>query len=141
MRRLSILCGALLGGALMAPAQQGQTLQVQLHYTGSGTVDEGHKIFVALWDSADLNSGPPTDVKSATSKNGIVTFSDVKRVPAYVSAAYDPSGNWDGASGPPPTGASLGVYSKTPPKPDPITITPGKVAKITLSFADATKVP
>jgi len=141
MLRLSVLSGILLAGALMAPAQQGQTIQVQIHYTGSGTVDATHKIFVALWDSADFNSAPPTEVKSTASKNGMVTFADVKKVPAYVSAAYDPTGHWDGASGPPPTGASLGVYSKAPPKPDPIAIAPGKIARITLSFNDSTKVP
>ena len=139
MKRLSVLFGVLLVGASIAPAQQGLTLQVQLHYTGSGTVDATHKIFVALWDSEDFNSGPPAEVKSATSKNGMVTFSDVKKVPAYVSAAYDPSGRWD-ASGPPPNGASLGMYSKAPPKPDPIAITAGKVTKVTLSFDDTAKV-
>ena len=141
MKRLSVLLGTLVGCALVAPAQQGMTLQVQLHYTGSGTVNATHKIFVALWDSADFQSAPPSEVKSATSKNGVVTFADVKKGPVYVSAAYDPSGNWDGASGPPPTGASLGVYSKAPPKPDAIAITPGKGVKITLSFDDSVKVP
>ena len=141
MKRVSLLFGVLLVGALTAPAQQGLTLQVQLHYTGSGTVDATHKIFVALWDSADFNSGPPTEVKSTTLKNGMVTFSGVKKVPAYVSAAYDPSGHWDGASGPPPSGASLGVYSKAPPKPEPIAITPGTVTKVALSFDDKAKVP
>jgi hypothetical protein len=141
MNRLSILCGVLLGAALMAPGQQSRTLQVQLHYTGSGTVDEGHKIFVALWDSADFNGGPPAEVKSATSKNGIVTFSDVKTVPAYVSAAYDPSGSWDGASGPPPIGASLGMYSKAPPKPDPIDIAPGKASALTMRLRCGSPAP
>jgi hypothetical protein len=139
MKQLSVLFGFLVGASI-APAQQGLALQVQLHYTGSGTLDATHKIFVALWDSADFNSGPPAEVKSATSKNGMVTFSDVKKVPVYVSAAYDPSGHWD-ASGPPPAGASLGVYSKAPPKPDPIAITPGKVTKVTVSFDDTAKVP
>ncbi|HEV2688154.1 MAG TPA: hypothetical protein VGV35_06360, partial [Bryobacteraceae bacterium] len=119
MKRLYVLFVAVLGSALIASAQQGSTLQVQLHYTGSGTVDATHKIFVALWDSPEDHAAPPIEVKSSTSKNGVVTFSDVKKVPVYVSAAYDPSGQWD-ASSPPPTGSSLGVYSKTPPKPDPI---------------------
>jgi hypothetical protein len=140
MKRLSILFGVLLVGASIASAQQGLTLQVQIHYTGSGKVDATHKIYVALWDSADLNSGPPAEVKSVTSKHGMVAFSDVKKVPAYVSAAYDPSGHWD-ASGPPPTGASLGVYGKAPPKPDPIAITHGQIAKVALSFDDTAKVP
>jgi hypothetical protein len=141
MKRLSILFGVLLAGALVAPAQQGPTLQVQLHYTGSGTVDATHKIFVALWESSDFNGGPPAEVKSATSKTGMVTFSGVKKLPAYVSAAYDPSGHWDGASGPPPSGASLGMYSKAPPQPEPIAIAPGKATKVALSFDDKVKVP
>ena len=141
MVRLSVLSGVLFLSAAIAPAQQDLTLQVQLQYKGSGTVDATHKIFVALWDSADFGGAPPADVKSATSKNGVVTFSNVKKVPAYVSTAYDPTGNWDGASGPPPTGSSLGMYSKAPPKPDPIAIAPGKVAKLTISFDDAMKVP
>jgi Ca2+-binding RTX toxin-like protein len=141
MRRLSVMCGALLLSALTISAQQGLTLQVQLHYTGSGTVDETHKIFVALWDSAGFtgDSAPPVDVKAATSKNGSVTFTDVKKVPAYVSAAYDPTGKWD-AQSPPPSGSSLGMYSKAPPKPEPINITPGKAAKVTITFDDTQKV-
>ncbi len=142
MRRLFVICGALLLGALMASAQPGLTLQVQLHYTGSGTVDETHKIFVALWDSAsftDGDGGPPVAVQSTTSKNGTVTFSDVQKVPAYISAAYDPTGNWDAQSAP-PSGSSLGMYSKTPPKPEPINIEPGKTAKVTISFDDSNKV-
>ena len=139
MKRLSVLFVVLVG-AFLASAQQGSTLQVQLHYTGSGTVDATHKIFVALWDSADLNSAPPAEVKSTTSKNGMVTFADVKKSPVYVTAAYDPSGRWDAAS-PPPTGSSLGMYGKTPPKPDPIAIAPGKSVKVTIGFDDTAKVP
>ena len=143
MKRLPAIFGVLLSGAVMASAQSGLTLEVQLHYTGAGTVDGTHKIFVALWDSPgfpDGSGGPPVAVKSATSKNGIVTFSDVQTAPAYVSAAYDPSGNWDGQSGPPPKGASLGMHSKAPPKPDPINIEPRKTAKATISFDDTVKV-
>jgi hypothetical protein len=141
MVRLSVLCGILFFSAAIAPAQQDLTLQVQLQYKGTGTVDATHKIYVAIWDSADFGSAPPTDVKSATLKNGVVTFTNLKKTPAYVSAAYDPTGHWDGASGPPPTGSSLGMYSKAPPTPDPIAITPGKIAKVTISFDDSIKVP
>ena len=137
-----VFVAAILGGASIAPAQQqGLTLQVQLHYTGAGTVDASHKIFIALWDSADLSGGPPTEVKSTTAKNATVTFANIKKVPAFVSAAFDPTGRWDGASGPPPTGASLGMYSRAPPKPDPIDIKPGTITKVTITFNDAAKVP
>src|SRR5438552_14946318 len=133
MGRLSALCAALLLCTLTAAAQQDLTLQVELHYTGSGTVNKSHRIFVLLWDSPGFldNSVPPVDVKVATSKNGIVTFSYVHKVPAYVSVAYDPAGQWDARyivdAGPPPSGSSLGMYSKTPPKPEPINIERGKI--------------
>jgi hypothetical protein len=140
MKRLSVLCGALLLGALTVSSQQGLTLQVQLRYTGSGTVDATHKIFVALWDSPNFDAGPPVAVQATASKSGSVTFSDIQKAPVYVSAAYDPSGHWD-AQSPPPTGASLGVYSKAPPKPDPVAVAPGKPARVTIIFDDTVKVP
>lgn len=145
MKPLILICGVLLfgAGASISPAQQGLNLQVEIRYTGSGTVDDNHRIFVALWDSLSFpegKGGPPVSVQSTNSKNGTVTFRDVQKVPAYVSAAYDPTGHWD-AQSPPPTGSSLGMYSKAPPTPDPISITPGKTAKVTITFDDTQKVP
>ena len=49
MKRIFALLG--LTGVLPIAAQQSPTFQVQLHYTGSGTVDATHKMFVRLWDS------------------------------------------------------------------------------------------
>jgi len=115
-------------------------IQVDVNYTGSGTVDAGHKVYVALWDSSDMSGGPPAEVKSLDSKKGTVTFSSVQRVPAYVSAAYDPTGHWD-AQSPPPAGTSLGMYSKNPPNPDAINVAPGKTVKVGITFNDAVKVP
>jgi len=142
MKRTIFICAALLAAGWTISAQQGRTLQVRIHYTGSGTVDKDHKIFVALWDSPDFTDGstPPAAVESTTSKDGIVTFSDVQKSPVFASSAYDPTGQWDAQSGPPPTGSSLGMYSKAPPKPDPIPIAPGKTAQVTINFDDSQKV-
>ncbi len=142
MKRTIFIWGALLAAGCTISAQQERTLQVQVHYTGSGTVDKDHRIFVALWDSPDFTDGsvPPVAVESTASKDGIVTFSNVQKVPAFTSTAYDPTGQWDAQSGPPPTGSSLGMYSKDPPKPDAIEIAPGKTAKVTISFDDSQKV-
>ena len=122
-------------------SQAGSTIKVALDYTGSGTVDENHKIYVALWDSPSFmqGSGMPIAIQSTSSKTGTVTFSDVKTNPAYVSTAYDPTGKWDGQSGPPPAGSSLGVYSKSPGKPEPIDTAGGKTATATISFDDSVK--
>jgi hypothetical protein len=117
-----------------------RTIQVDVNYTGSGTVNAGHKIYVALWDSSDMSSGPPVGVESLDSKKGTVTFSNVARVPAYVSTAYDPTGAWD-AQSPPPPGSSLGMHTKNPPMPEPIDVAPGKTVKVSITFDDSIKVP
>ena len=33
------------------------TLEVRMNYTGTGTVDEQHKVYTVLWDSADFVKG------------------------------------------------------------------------------------
>jgi hypothetical protein len=134
---LFVLCAVC---ALAQASADKRTIQVDIDYTGSGTVNASHKVYVALWDSSDMSGGPPVAVLSLNSKKGTVTFSDVQRVPAFVSAAYDPTGNWD-AQSPPPSGTSLGMYSRNPPNPQPIDVAPGKSVKVTITFDDAVKVP
>jgi hypothetical protein len=117
-------------------------LKIKLHYTGSGPVDEKHKIFVVLFDSPDFTSGgagPPIAVKAATAKQETVTFSEVATSPVYAASSYDPSGNYDGESGPPPSGASLGMYSKAPGAPAPIGLEPEKTVQVELTFDDTVK--
>jgi hypothetical protein len=126
--------------ALAQTSADKRTIQVDINYTGSGTVDANHRIYVALWDSSDMSGGPPVAVLAVNSKKGAVTFSDVQRAPAYVSAAFDPTGAWD-AQSPPPSGASLGMYSKNPPNPEPIDVAPGKTVKVAITFDDSAKVP
>ena len=109
----SITFGLLLLGTGIAAAHQnpdGRTIQVDVKYAGSGTVNASHKICVVLWDTHGFTSadaGAPVAVQSVDSATGTVTFSDVQTVPAYISVAYHPSGSW-GAHSPPPTGTSLG---------------------------------
>ena len=134
------LLGLILLATVVAVGQTGRNIQVDVTYTGSGTVDASHKIYVALWDSPNSDGAPPVAVKSIDSKSGTVTFSDVEKVPAYVSVAYDPTGKWE-AQSPPPSGSSLGMYSSNPPTPDPVNVEPGKTAKIKISFDDSHKVP
>ena len=124
----------------VAQTNAGRTIQVDINYTGSGTVNASHKIYVALWDSPDFTTGPPAAVKSLDSKKGTVTFSDVQRAPVYVTTAYDPTGAWD-AQSPPPSGSSLGMYTKNPPKPEPVDVAPGNTGKAGITFDDSVKVP
>ena len=120
-----------------------RTLKVKLHYTGAGTVDEKHKIVLFLFDSPDFTQGNamPTGTQMTAVKDGSVTFSDIAGSPVYVAAVFDPTGGYDGASGPPPSGASLGMYTKEPPAPGPIAIEAGKTVEIDLTFDDSAKMP
>jgi hypothetical protein len=140
MQRFFALTAALLAATALTLAQSDRTIQVEVTYTGSGTVNASHKIYVALWRSQNAPmsaSETPVDVQSLASKTGTVTFKNVQTVPAFVTTAYDPTGKWD-AQSEPPAGSSLGMYGK-PPNADPIKVEPGKTTKIKLTFGDSDK--
>lgn len=141
-----------LAGVLVRGSQQAQpegksssnrSLKVKVHYKGTGDVDEKHKIFVVLFDSQDFVRGGamPIAMKTTAEKNGTVTFSDFTASPVYVAASYDPNGVYDGQSGPPPSGSSMGMYSKTAGKPDPINVEAGKTVEVEVTFDDSVKMP
>jgi len=119
----------------------GRTLKAKMNYTGAGTVDEKHKIFLFVFDSPDFMQGGsmPVAFGSASAKDQTVTVADLAASPVYVAVAFDPTGQYDGQSGPPPSGASMGIYSKTPGTPEPVKIDAGKTAEITIDFDDSHK--
>jgi hypothetical protein len=126
-------------------AQEGSPLRglrVKVHYKGSGTVDEKHKILVFLFDSPEFGRSSnvmPFAVMSTSSKDGTVTFNDVTKSPVYVSAVYEPSGSYAERQGPPPPGSSLGMYSKTPGQPAAVKVEAGKTVDVELTFDDSVK--
>jgi hypothetical protein len=126
-------------------AQEGSPLRglrVKVHYKGSGTVDEKHKILVFLFDSPEFGRSNvmPFAVMSTGSKDGTVTFNDVAKSPAYVATVYEPSGSYGERQGPPPRGSSMGMYSKTPGQPAPVKVEAGKTVDVELTFDDSVKV-
>jgi hypothetical protein len=146
------VCALLLAGVLVRGAPQAKpdgqtaakrTLKVTVHYKGTGEVDKKHKIFVVLFDSQDFVRGGavPIAMEEATSKDGTVTFANFTASPVYVAASYDPNGVYDGQSGPPPSGSSMGMYSKTAGKPDPINVEAGKTVEVEVTFDDSVKMP
>jgi hypothetical protein len=93
-----------------------------------------------LWDSPDFANKDmvPPAVQATSSKDGTVTFDAVTKTPVYVSAAYDPNGQWDAQSAP-PEASSLGLYSKAPGTPAPIDLKKGKKTAIDLAFDGSVK--
>jgi hypothetical protein len=120
-----------------------RSLKVKLNYTGSGTVDDKHKILVFLFDSPEFTNGNamPIAMKAGAAKDETVTFDDTGKSPIYIAAVYDPTGGYDGQSGPPPSGSSLGMYTKAPPAPEPVEIETGKTVEVQLPFDDTSKMP
>lgn len=153
MKLVTGLLFGLLALALLAPAAQQEkpaekkaasgTLKVKLNYTGTGKVDSQHKIMLFLFDSPEFVKGTvmPIGSMSASTKDETVVFSDLSQSPVYVVATYDPTGSYDGQSGPPPSGSSSGMYSKTPGTPEPVKIEPGETVQIELTFDDSYTMP
>ena len=146
-RRSFITSGLIVSAVAAVPralAAKPSTLQVEVTYTGSGTIDEKHKLYVALWDTPDFVKGGsalmPIAMKSITSKSAVAEFNDLDKSPVYVSMVFDPTGNWDAQSDP-PSGTSLGLYSTEPGVPAPVQLEPGKTIKISATLDDSYKKP
>jgi hypothetical protein len=140
-------------------AEAKRTLRIKLNYTGAGTVDEQHKIYVLLFDANPFTSSSLVDVssqptppapaegvshilvrQSAAGKNATVTFRSVSVSPVYAVAVFDRSGTYNGQSEL-PSASPMGAYGKLPDKLEPIKIEPGKSLQVVLSFDDSTKTP
>ncbi len=152
MRKFCCLTAGMLVLALMPLAAQQpkpeekaapRTLKIKLNYKGTGTVDSKHQIIIFLFDSPDFVQGGvmPIGSQSAQTKDAMVAFPDLTSSPVYAVAVFDPTGEYDGQSGPPPSGSSMGMYSKTPGTPEPIKIEPGKTVEVELAFDDTAKMP
>jgi hypothetical protein len=120
-----------------------RTLKAKMNYTGAGTVDQKHKIMLFVFDSPDFMQGGSMPIAggSTAAKDGTITVTGLTVSPVYLSVCYDPAGAYDGQSGPPPSGASLGLYSETPGTPAPVRIEAGKTTEVTVAFNDSIKMP
>lgn len=145
-RRVFILLPMILASLAtlaQSPDHKGSALQVHVSYSGSGAVDQSHKIYVTLWDSPDftkdgVNGMKPFATAPITSKSGTAKFQDVQKNPVYVGMAYDPTGKWQ-ADEEPPIGTSLAVYGAKPGTPDPVQLEPGKTTKVSAKLDDSFK--
>jgi hypothetical protein len=146
-RRLLFAAGLLGLGSMVAAAQEKpaetRTLKARIKYTGAGTVDEKHRIFLFVFDGPNFAQGGsiPIGFGSTTAKDGTVTVSGLSVSPVYVAVAFDASGKYDGVSGPPPSGTPMGFYANATGAPEPVKIEPGKTAEITVAFDDSFKMP
>jgi hypothetical protein len=101
--------------ALSVPAlvaQETGRLKVTVDYTGPGTVDGSHEIFVWVFDNPNI--GPdsvPIANDVLTANGGTLSFTGLPKE-VYLAAAFDEKGDYDGTSGPPPPGTPIVVYGE-----------------------------
>ncbi len=123
---------------------KGSVLEVHASYTGSGTVDDAHRFYVAVWDTPDFvkdGSFKPIATARVMSKSDTLTFEDIQKTPIFISMAYDATGKWTKPSSDVPSGTSLGMYSKEPGVPAPIAIEAGKTTKVSVELDDSYQKP
>jgi len=165
MKTSTILCASMTVFILAATqvkveaAAAHKTLKVKLNYTGAGTVDKDHKIYVLVFDAnpytawklvdSTSDATPPAPAEgvshilrrqSAVGKNETVTFDDLIVSPVYAAAFFDEKGGYDGHSDL-VSGAPTGPYGKAPDKAEPIRLEEGKSVEVVLAFDDSVRTP
>ncbi len=131
------------GAALVATAQEStpKSLEVTVHYTGTGSVDKEHLIWVWLFDSPDMGSaGRPLSGDATSENGGRVVFKALTSSPVYIAVGYDESGSYDGFSGPPPSGMPVSAYSADGMGPSPVELTETET-EVAVTFDDSFRLP
>ncbi len=101
---------------------------VTVTYKGKGVVDAKHDILVFAFDHPNpAADSRPLGLQYVTKNGGTATFSGLSD-PVYFFVLYDEQGDYDGRSGPPPTGTPIAMYSS--PKGEPLTVKPGAKVKV-----------
>ena len=116
-------------------------VSVTVKYTGKGTVDSTHRLWVWLFDNPNI--GPdaiPIGEQSIDKNGGTATFPSVSAKQVYIAIAYDEGGGFMG-SGPPPPGSPIALYGAKGPESPAQAVTPGPKAAVTVTFDDTQRMP
>jgi hypothetical protein len=135
---------AAVGLAVLAgPGAQGTEatqagVKVTVEYTGKGTVDASHRIWVWLFDTPEIGPGAmPIGELSIEKNGGTADFTAVAAHQVWVAVAYDEKGGFGGMA-PPPSGSPVALYLADG---KPGWVTPGTEAAITVTFDDTGRMP
>jgi hypothetical protein len=136
--------GAMVAMALVAMAtpaivaQESGQLKVTVDYKGAGTVDTTHEVFVWVFDTPNIGADSvPIATDTLTANGGTLTFTGLPKE-VYLAMAYDEKGDYDGTSGPPPSGTPINIYDMGVAK---AVATGGADAVLTVTFDDTTRMP
>jgi len=133
---------ALALAAIASPAivaQESGKLKVTVDYTGTGTVDATHEIFVWVFDTPNIGvDSVPIANDVATANGASLNFSGLPKE-VYLAVAYDEKGDYDGTSGPPPSGTPVTIYGDMGVAK--AVATGGADATVSVTFDDTTRMP
>ena len=120
-----------------APAAAGGSVIVTVKYTGKGTVDADHRLWVWLFNTPEIGPGAiPVGEQSIEKNGGVASFTSVADKEVWVAIAYDEKGGFQG-SGPPPVGSPITLYGAKAPPDKPQPVVPGPKAKVSVTFDDS----
>lgn len=128
-------------GRLHAAAPDGSAagaVTVTVNYTGKGTVDASHRVWVWLFDSPDIGPGSIPIAEMSVEKNGGAATFEVGSERVWIAVAYDQNGGMSG-SAPPASGSPIGIYSTSGGAPD--AVTPGAKGAVAVTFDDSQRMP
>ena len=142
MRRIAIIVTAVvlaMSLPLAARSNEAGTVKVTVKYTGKGTVDGSHRVWVWLFSSPDIGPGSMPIAETSTDKNGTAAiFENVAEDRVWIAVAFDEQGVMAG-SAPPPPGTPIALYVGSDGAPR--AVTPGDTADATLVFDDSLRMP
>ena len=122
-----------------AAQDKASTVSVTVKYTGKGTVDAKHKLWVWVFDTPDIGAGSAPVGEQAIEKNGgTATFQNISAQQVYIAVAYDEAGGFAGQA-PPPPGSPIALYGAKTEKDKPQPVTPGPKGRVTITFDDSAR--
>jgi uncharacterized protein (DUF2141 family) len=139
---LALTLSATLFAGQDKPAETGK-LAVSVEYTGKGTVDNDHHLWIWVFDNPDSSTwadSQPLAVASVTENGASHKFASLPKQ-VYLAAGYDEKGGYDGTAGAPPSGTPVSVYGATAGDSAAAVTTGGDDAALKFTFDDGFRMP
>lgn len=115
------------------------TAKVTITYTGKGTVDGSHRLWVWLFTSPDIGPGSMPIAEMSVDRNGgVAVFEGVMAERVWIAAAFDEQGVMTG-NAPPASGSPVAIYVGSDGLPRALAL--ADTAEAALTFDDSQRMP
>jgi hypothetical protein len=116
-------------------------LQVIVDYTGKGTVDATHQVWIWVFDNPNIGpDSTPLSTAAVKENKGPYKFSMLPKT-VYLAVAYDEKGGYDGTAAAPPTGTPIRIFGGAGLGTTASPVTTGEDATATVTFDDSVRMP